>query len=112
MNRKIKNILFYASGILLVLSAAFYTTGKPFIPYLYAVAGAGVAVAFLANPYRGENLRLRRLNIQQAISALLLPVSSYLMFRKMNEWFVCLLVSAVLQIYIVVIREHEEKKNR
>jgi hypothetical protein len=112
MNRKFKDFLFYTCSIFLVLSAVFYTAGWYFIPYVYAVAGAGVAVAFLTNPYRGDNTRIKRLNIQQAIAALLLPVSSYFMFKKMNEWIICLLISAVLQIYVIFIREYEEKKKR
>jgi hypothetical protein len=112
MNRKIKDFLFYICSILLLFSAAFYTTGQEFIPYIYAVAGAGVAVIFLISPYRGDNIRLKRLNIQQAIAAILLPVSSFFMFKKMNEWIICLLVSAILQIYVIFIRDHEEKKKQ
>jgi VIT1/CCC1 family predicted Fe2+/Mn2+ transporter len=112
MNRKFKDFLFYIGSIFLVLSAVFYTAGWDFIPYVYAVSGAGVAVAFLTNPYRGDNIRIKRLNIQQAIAALLLPVSSCLMFKKMNEWIICLLISAVLQMYVIFIREYEEKKKQ
>jgi hypothetical protein len=110
MADKIKTYLFYICAVLLVISAALYITENPYIPYLYAVSGAGVAVAYLANTYRGDNLRLKRLNIQQAIAAVLLPVSSYLMFQNKNEWFAALFVSAILQLYIAIIRTREEKK--
>jgi hypothetical protein len=103
--------LLYVSGTLLLLAAALYTTGWVFIPYVYAAAGAGVAVFFLLHPYKGDNFRLRRLNIQQAIAALMLPVSAYFMFLQRNEWIVCLLVSALLQTYVSFVREYEEKKN-
>jgi hypothetical protein len=112
MNRKFNDFFFYICSLFLVFSALFYTAGWSFIPYIYAVSGAGVAVAFLTNPYRGDNIRMKRLNIQQAIAALLLPVSSYFMFKKMNEWIICLLISAVLQIYVIFVREYEEKKKR
>jgi hypothetical protein len=112
MNRKFKDFLFYICSIFLLFSAIFYTTEWNFIPYIYAVAGAGVAVLFLINPYKGDNIRLKRLNIQQSIAALLLPVSSYFMFNKMNEWIVCLLVSAILQVYVIFIRDYEEKKKQ
>jgi hypothetical protein len=108
----IKKYLLYLCGTLLVLAAILYNSGWAFIPYLYTAAGVGVAVFFLLTPYRGDNFRLRRLNIQQAIAALMLPVSAYFMFQRMNEWVVCLLVSAVLQIYVVCVREYEEKKNK
>jgi len=107
-----RNYLFYICAALLVLSAALYITGNEYVPYVYAISGAGVAVAYLSNPYRGDNLRLKRLNIQQAIAAILLPVSSYFMFKNMNEWFVVLFVSAFLQLYVIFAREKEEKKDR
>lgn len=112
MNLKFKTYLFAICGILLVLSAILYITEWKPIPYIYAVSGAGIAVIFLSSPYNGENRRLKRLNIQQAIAALLLPVSSFLMFRHQNEWIVCLFVSAILQLYVDLVKGHEEKKQR
>ncbi|MDL2322526.1 hypothetical protein LJC52_00895 [Bacteroidales bacterium OttesenSCG-928-A17] len=108
----LKNYLFYACAILLVVSAALYITELPYIPYIYAISGAGVAIFYLSNPYRGENLRLKRLNIQQAIAAILLPVSSYFMFKNMNEWFIVLFVSAFLQLYVIFARDREEKEEK
>lgn len=83
-----------------------------FIPYVYAVSAVGVSFAFLASPYRGENRRLRRLNIQQAIGAILLPISAYFMFQKMSEWFICLFVAAILLGYTLYIhnREYEDEE--
>jgi hypothetical protein len=106
---RIKTYCFYACAILLTVSAALYITDNKYIPYIYAVSGAGVAVACLSSPYRGNNLRLKRLNIQQAIAAVLLPVSSYLMFQRRNEWFVTLFVSAILQLYVAIVGKREEK---
>jgi hypothetical protein len=108
----LKNYLFYLAGALLILSAVLYSTGWPFVTYVYAASSLGVAAYFLLHPYKGNIFRLKRLNIQQAIAALMLPVSAYFMFRRMNEWFVCLLVSALLQTYVVFVRDHEERKNK
>ncbi|MDR3338799.1 MAG: hypothetical protein LBT25_01670 [Candidatus Symbiothrix sp.] len=110
-----KDCIFYLCAILLLVSAGLYITGDAIVPrkviyYVYAISGAGLAVAYLSNPYRGDNLRLKRLNIQQSIAAILLPVSSFLMFKERNEWFVFLLVSAFLQLYVVMIKIREEKK--
>ena len=107
----IKNYLLYLFGTLLILAAVLYITGWTFVPYLYGVACVGTTVLFLLHPYKGDNFRLKRLNIQQAIAALMLPVSAWFMFRNRNEWFVCLLVSAVLQTYVIFVRDYEEKKN-
>jgi len=107
----IKNYPFYLFGTLLIVSTVLYVTGWVFVPYMYGAACIGTAVLFLLHPYKGDNFRLKRLNIQQAIAALILPVSAYFMFRNMNEWIVCLLVSAILQTYVIFVRDYEEKKN-
>ncbi|MDR1527313.1 MAG: hypothetical protein LBS46_06560 [Dysgonamonadaceae bacterium] len=106
-----KQYLLYFSGTLLILAAILYPTEWAFIPYIYAAASGGVAAFFLLYPYKGDHFRLKRLNIQQAIAALMLLISAYFMFRQMNEWIVCLLVSALLQTYVVFVRDYEEKKN-
>ncbi|MDR0505510.1 MAG: hypothetical protein LBH32_01655 [Dysgonamonadaceae bacterium] len=110
--KNIKKILLFISSILLILSALAYTAEWSFVPYIYAVSGAGVAVYFLTTTYRGDNFRIKRLNIQQTIAAVMFPLSSFLMFKKRNEWYICLLVAAILIIYIIFIREYEEKKEK
>ena len=110
MSSKFKEYLFYISSILLVLSAALYITGLDFIPYVYAIATAGVAIVYLTNPYKGDDIRLKRLNIQEAIAALLLPFSSYLMFKDKNEWVLFLAISAFLQFYVAFIKGKKQKK--
>ncbi len=110
MNDKFKEYLFYISAVLLVLSAALYITGWSFVPYVFAVASAGVAIVYLTSPYRGDNLRLRRLNTQETIAALLLPFSSYLMFKGKNEWVLFLSVSALLQFYVAFIKSRNKKE--
>lgn len=109
---KIREYLFAVCSVFLLLSAISYIFEWRFVPYVYAVSGAGVAVYLLASPYKGTNLRLKRLNIQQAIAAIMLPVSSFLMFKGRNEWFLCLFVSAILLLYIVFVREREERKTK
>jgi len=117
MTSKTTNFLFIIASTVLFLSAALYITGDQLISgtiinYAYAVSGAIIAVIYLSNRYQGTNFRLKRLNIQQVIAALLLPVSSYFMFNRKNEWFMFLLISAFLQIYIVIIKWYEEKKEK
>lgn len=116
MPAKFTNPLFIVASTVLLISAALYITDNQLIlkiiKYTYAVSGALIAVIYLSNPYQGENLRLKRLNIQQVIAAVLLPVSSYFIFKQQNEWFVLLLISAFLQIYIVVVKTIEEKKEK
>jgi len=114
MPTKLSNYLFIAASTVLLISTALYITEDQLIfniiCYAYAVSGAIIAIYYLSNLYQGDNLRLKRLNIQQVIAAVSLPVSSYFMFNRQNEWFAFLLISAFLQIYIVVARTMEEKK--
>jgi len=105
-----KEYLFYVSAILLVLSAALYITEWSFIPYIYAFACAGVAIVYLTSPYKGDDLRLKRLNIQETIAAILLLFSSFLMFKGKNEWIMFLAISAFLQFYVAVIKGKKQKK--
>ena len=117
MSIKVTNYLFFIASAILLVSSALYITEDQWISakivyYAYAVSGAIIAVIYLSSLYQGSNFRLKRLNIQQVIAAVLLPVSSYFMFNRRNEWFVLLLISAFLQIYIVIIKIREEKKEK
>ena len=117
MSGKVTSYLFVIASTILVISAALYIVEDEWISgmvvnYAYAISGAVVAVIYLSNRYQGPNFRLKRLNIQQVIAALLLPASSYFMFKHRNEWFMLLLISAFLQIYIVIIKMIEEKKEK
>ena len=115
MSAKLSFYLFVIASAILLVSAALYITEDQWVSakivhYAYAISGAAIAVIYLSSLYQGQNFRLKRLNIQQVIAAVLLPASSYFMFNRRNEWFVLLLISAVLQIYIVIIKTIEEKK--
>jgi len=117
MPAKVTNYLFIIASTVLSVSAALYITEDEWIPsqiiyYAYAVSGAMIAVIYLSNRYQGSNFRLKRLNIQQVIAALLLPVSSYFMFHRRNEWFIFLLISAFLQLYIVIVKTREERAGK
>jgi hypothetical protein len=114
MREKVTNYLFIIASTILVVSAALWVDERirEYVNYAYAVSGAIVAVIYLSNRYQGPNFRLKRLNIQQVVAALLLPFSSYLMFKQNIQWFVPLLISAFLQIYIVIIKIIEEKKEK
>ena len=116
MSARLTNFLFIVASTVLLLSSALYITEDQLIfkiiCYTYALSGALIAIIYLSNLYKGDNLRLKRLNFQQVIAALLLPVSSYFMFNRRNEWFMLLLISAFLQIYNVVVRNIEDKKEK
>ena len=108
MNDRFKNYLYYISAVLLLLSAILYLTHWSFVPYVYAGASAGIVLAYFMTPYKGNNLRLKRLHAMEIAAGLLLLVSAYFMFKNKNDWFVCLTISAVLQLYAVFAKEREE----
>lgn len=107
MNEKLKNYLFYLCAGALVLAALLYSTNWKYATYLYAVASAGVALYYMTTPYRGENKRIRRLHGYLVFAGLLLVASSWFMFKGRQEWLICLLLSAVFQLYVVVVRKKE-----
>jgi len=116
MPSKFTNFFFIVASTVLIISASLYITEdqliSKIISYSYAISGTIVAAFFLITLYKGENFRLKRLNFQQVIAALLLPVSSYFFFNRQNEWFMLLLISVFLQVYIVVVKSIEEKKGK
>lgn len=105
MNKNIKNYLFYISATLLVLSAVLFSMQWSFIPYVYAAASAGVALYYMITPYRGEDVRTRRLHGYLVFAGLLLVASSYLMFKGIREWVFCLFISAAFQLYVALVRK-------
>ncbi len=105
MNSRFKNYLFYISAILLVVSAILYSFKWDFIPYLYAVGSAGVALYYMTTPYKGTEKRLIRLHGYLVFAGLLLIASSYLMFKHQREWLLCLFISSALQLYVALVRK-------
>jgi hypothetical protein len=108
---KIINSIFYISSILLAGSAVAYFFEQTITPYIYTIAAACLSVVFLITLYKGDNFRLKRLNIQQVITALSLAASSYFMCTGKNEWYLFLLIASVLILYGVFVKDHELKKN-
>ena len=113
MKTDIKGILFSASAFLVVVGAIlplFINTSWELYPF--AVGAAGMSVMRLANPYRGNDTRMRRLVLIELLATLMLLFVSFLMFRGGNDWVVLLTISAFLQLYtsIMIGRISKEKK--
>ncbi|MDR2627029.1 MAG: hypothetical protein LBC40_03230 [Dysgonamonadaceae bacterium] len=107
MNEKFKNYLFYLCAGALVLAAVLYATRWEYATILYAVASAGVALFYMTTPYKGTDKRIRRLHGYLVFAGLLLVASSYFMYKGRQEWVICLLVSAVFQLYVAIVRKKE-----
>ena len=102
MNEKAKKILFVIAGILTLTGAILHISSIQwdYTPYLYAVGTAGIAVTYLTNSFQDKSAREKRLQLFLVVAGLLLVISSYLMFHKNQEWVICVLISAILQLYV------------
>lgn len=112
MNKPFKVWMFYISAILVLISTALFITKWDYAPYLFAIGASGVAVYYLSTPYEGSNTRLKRLHRYEVFTAILLVVTSYLMFRNRPEWIVTLTIGAFLQLYTTFVHSWEEKKEK
>ncbi len=111
MNKSLLNGIFAACSIAVLIGAATYITQWHYAPYLFTLGTAGMAAIRLATMYRGNNIRLKRLYRIEGFATVAQIIASYLMFVERNEWFVLLMISALLQLYTsFVIPKAEEEE--
>lgn len=108
MNERTKNYLFIAGAILVLIAAVAYFLQYPYAPYGMAFGSAAIAVVRLSSPYKGTNLRVKRLVKFQLFSAILLVGASCFMFRHSYEWLICLLVATVFETYAAFVMPEEK----
>jgi TRAP-type uncharacterized transport system fused permease subunit len=95
----IRSIVFATSGLLVLAGAILYLTQWSVSPWLFAVGAAGIAVYHLTMPVRQLSTRARRLQTFNVIGGLAMVVASVFMFRRENEWIICLTIAAILHVY-------------
>jgi uncharacterized membrane protein len=100
MNKQLHNIVFAIGAVLLVLGAVLHILGKVSAPYIFSVGVLGFVVVRMLNPIKNTDFRVKRLQAMQAIGALLLIVSAYLMFTKSNAWALTLVIVAVIELVV------------
>lgn len=99
MNQKVRTIIFYIAGLLVLAGTVLYLTQWVLAPYLFAVGSAGIAVCYLTMPVKELSLRQRRLHRNNVIAGILMISASGLMFNHRNEWILCLSIAAIFQLY-------------
>jgi hypothetical protein len=99
MNANLRSRIFTFSGILVLVGAILYLTRWIYAPYLFAVGAAGVTVCYLTLPDQSSDFRTRRLQRMNILAGFAMIAASVFMFRQRMEWVVCLLISALLQLY-------------
>ncbi|OUO54331.1 hypothetical protein B5F77_03865 [Parabacteroides sp. An277] len=99
MKQTIRNLLFGIGAIGILLGAVLWFVGYEIAPYLFAVGTASYAVCQLTAQADNKDLHARRMLRFQRIAALLMIISSGLMFRGGNDWVVFLTIAAIFQLY-------------
>jgi phosphatidylglycerophosphate synthase len=111
-NSKLKNTLFQISAILILVAAVVYSFRPSIAGYIMIAGAIGYIAITLTTPYRGKSFRGKRLFTMQALAALLICVSAYLMFTGTNGWVVVLLIAAILILYSTIAMSMEYKKEQ
>ncbi len=102
-NEKVKDIIFQVSAILILFAAVFFSFNPDIAPYIMTFGVAGFGGVIFTRPYPGKSIRGKRLFNIQILAVVLMAVATYLMFSKMGEWIIALLVSAVLTLYCSIV---------
>lgn len=100
MTKQLQNIVFALGAVLLVLGAVLHIFQNLLAPYIFSVGVLGFVVVRMFNPIKNTDFRVKRLQSMQAIGALLLIVSAYLMFTKSNAWVLTLVIVAVIELVV------------
>lgn len=119
MKETIKDIIFKTSALLVLVGAILplFVTAT-WTPYIFAIGAAGMSIVRLITPYRGKNIRLRRLVLIELFGTLMLLFASYLMFKGGTDWVVIFTISVALQVYTafliphVMEKEEQEKRDK
>ncbi|MDR2472770.1 MAG: hypothetical protein LBD53_04285 [Tannerella sp.] len=98
MNKQ-RDFFLYLSATLVLLGAVLYLSHWFYVPYIFAVGAAGVALVFLTTPTANLDFRQKRLHRINVFAGISLVASSVFMFRGETSWVVFLLIAALLMFY-------------
>ena len=95
----------YAIGYIVIIVAVIgfifnpISVVYPYIPYIFSVGAAFSIFGRLLTLPQSDDFRVRRLNNMLAVSAVLVLISAYLMFKGENIAILTLFISAFIDIY-------------
>lgn len=111
--KKELGILFICGMVFALIGAAVYVTHWEYAPYMFIIGSVTAAIAQVFSQPTVESVALRRLYRQQTFGALFLVMAGVLMlYSHGNEWIVCLLIAAILELYTAYRIPQEEKKQQ
>ena len=95
----------YAIGYIIIIVAVIGFIFNPidslfdYIPYIFSVGAALSIIGRVLTLPQSDDFRVRRLNNMLAVSAILVIVSAYRMFKGENISILTLFISAFIDIY-------------
>lgn len=111
--KKELNILFMVGMTFALVGAAVYITRWEYAPYMFIIGSVTAAIAQIFSQPHVEDITLKRLYRQQMFGALFLVLTGILMlYSHGNEWIVCLLIAAIIELYTAFRIPQEEKKHQ
>ena len=111
-------ILVMTVGMLLIVAGTvmpIWRLDNDVYKYIYSVGAVMLLVSRLFNPYKGENIRLKRLVRIESWSAIFFCVAAFFMFydqTSARDWLAFTLAGGVIQVYTSIMITREEMKNR
>ena len=95
----------YAIGYIIIIIAVIGFIFNPisslstYIPYVFSAGATFSIIGRILTLPQSDDFRVRRLNNMLAVSAILIIVSAYLMFKGENVCILTLFISAFIDIY-------------
>ena len=118
---KTENLLFRIGALMMVAGAATYLINGQVACIAFVVGVVLFACMQLRMTYEGSNFVVTRLRRQQLFGATMLVLAAAAMIAQTffhytvmrhNEWVVCLLIGAVIQLYTAFRMPNELEKER
>ncbi len=99
------NKIFIIGAILVLIGAILpifqiRIEGMLIAPFVLSLGVVGVLTGRYMQPIQGDDIRIKRIRIQQFISSCALVLSAYLMFIQDKRWVFALLTAAVIDLVI------------
>ena len=111
--KKELGILFICGMVFALIGAAVYVTHWEYAPYMFIIGSVTAAIAQIFSQPHVEDITLKRLYRQQMFGALFLVLTGILMlYSHGNEWIVCLLIAAIIELYTAFRIPQEGKKHQ
>ena len=104
---RIEDLIFRIGALTMVAGAALFLANRWVANVLFTVGALMFAAMQLRTTYEGRNFTIARLRRQQLFAAAMLVLSAVAMtaqnlghtLLRYNEWVVCLLIGAVVELY-------------